>query len=458
MRTRRKTALSREAPRAIAPPQISDRWRAVLVIIILGATAGVLGALYLLRPPRTSLDRGSAPPPLRREVSVVLPTAAEPRTVDELREQSERTAIELMRRYPDSPGALHVAATQYAELQQFAKAAEIWERCVKLAPDYAGPRVGLAMAAMERGDDGAAVEILEDALAAGCRTAEVFLQLAAAREKVGNLADAAAAASQGVDAFPEDAELWTSLGKIQLQREELADAEASLRQALKLAPDAGPAHFAMAAVSARLGRPEEAQEHRRRFAELRAANPMQTERFQVVYEATLRRITVTTLAGAAAEYERRGDSREAERSYLEAVALAPRHAGAYRWLASMYHKQGRIGDACLVQERLAQLEPGRVENHLNLASLLLQLGRDEEAEAVLLNVIRISPEAGSAYLALGQISLKRGEFRRASELAEQATRLAPTAEGFLLLASARRELGDGPGAESAMQSARQIGQ
>jgi tetratricopeptide (TPR) repeat protein len=286
---------------------------------------------------------------------------------------------------------LHVAASHYAQLQQFGKAAEIWERSVELAPNYAGPRVGLALAAMEQGNDDQAIAILEQALADGCRTADAFLQLATAREKVGKLEEAEAAAQQGVEAFPQDTELWISLGQIQLQREKLKESEASLLQALNLRPDAASAHFALGTVTARLGRAEEAEKHRQRFAEIRAEHPLQTERFHVVYEATLRMIVVTTLCNAASEYERQGELDDAERLYREALELAPRSPDTYRWLASLYHQQGRIGDALVVQQRLVELEPGRVENHLNLASLSAELGDRTGMEASLRAAQALAP-------------------------------------------------------------------
>jgi Flp pilus assembly protein TadD len=100
---------------------------------------------------------------------------------------------------------------------------------------------------------------------------------------------------------------------------------------------------------------------------------------------------VTTLCGAAAEYQRQGEPEQAERTYLKALEVAPRHSDTCRWLASLYHNQGRIGDALVVQRRLVELEPGRVENHLNLANLSAQMGDFAGVESALRAARELDP-------------------------------------------------------------------
>jgi tetratricopeptide (TPR) repeat protein len=359
------------------------------------ALAAILAAPFVGRPSNRH-DSPAHTTPARalspHEPPRTLPAAPAPRSVAQLREESERVAQDLVRRYPQSPAALHLAAGLYADLRQFSRAEEIWTRCIEIAPTHAGPRVGLAMAAMERGDDAQAVVILEQALAADCRTPEVFLELAAGLQKVGRLEDAEAAARAGLEAFPERPDLWVSQGQIQLQRDNLKDAEASLHAALRLWPDSAPAHYALAAVSARLGQRERAEEHRRRFAQLKAEHPLEQERFQVVYDAILRRIVVTLLCNAGGEHQRQNSLREAERLYRRALELDPASADACRWLASLLHRQGRFREAHQAQLRLVEIEPDRVDNHLNLASLSAQLGDAAGAAAAVRAARRLAPD------------------------------------------------------------------
>jgi tetratricopeptide (TPR) repeat protein len=367
------------------------------------------------------------PPPLRTAVSIKLPTAVAPASVEQLRKESEREATELMRRYPASPGALHLAATYFFEVKQNVKAAEIWERCIALAPAYAGPRVGLASAAMELGDDERALAILEDALSAGCRTADLFYQLGAVLERIGRLEQAEAALREGVGSFPDHVDLWGSLGQVQLQRGNLREAQASLEEAIRRRPDDSEAHFALISVFARLGEVDRSEEHRRRFDELKAETPLAKHRFQEVYDAVLRHIVFRTLANVGSEYQRQGDLETAERLYLRSLELNPRAADPCRWLAGLYHSQGRIGDAQVVQQRLVALEPDHVENYLNLASLSLQLGRLAEAEAVLVDAARVAPHSPAPYAALGRLYLQQGRNQEAQAFAEKAAQLEATA-------------------------------
>jgi tetratricopeptide (TPR) repeat protein len=397
---------------------------------LLALTGAVFGVLHFSRsrhdePLPGGAERASSP--LRAEVTVELPTVRASASAEQLRKESEQVITELMRRRPDSPGALHIAATYYAEVKQHAKASEIWERCISLAPSYAGPRVGLATAAMERGDDERGIAILQDALDAGCRTADVYYHLANALQKVGRLEQAEAAVGPGLEAFPADADLWISLGQIQLQQGRLREANASLKEAVRLRPDAADAHFALVTVHARLGESDRAAEHRVRFETLKSENPLAKHRFQEVYDAVLRHIVIRTLGKAAAEHQRQGDVQEAERLYLRALELHPRAADVCRWLTSLYHSQGRIGDAHLVQQRLVAVEPDRAENYLNLASLALQLGRLDEAEAILLDAARAAPGSPAAYAALARLYLQLGRDQEARAMADQAARLKPSA-------------------------------
>jgi predicted Zn-dependent protease len=422
------------------------------MLVLLGGMAAAIALFVVAGGP---LHRDASQPP---EVSppVALPTQPAERSVEELREEAEAAITELMERHPDSPGALHIAATYYAELHQYDKAANLWERCVQLAPSYAGPRAGLAVAAMERGDDARAVTILNQAIAAGCRTPEIVQHLATALQKTGDLKGAEAGAREGVQAFPEEAALWILLGQIQLQQDKLAEAEMSLREGVRRRRDSASAHYALATVLARQGKLDEAADHRRTFAELKSESPLEQHRFQTVYEAALRRVVVTTLCNVASEHERQDDPQEAERLYRNALALAPGSPGAYHWLASFYREQGRLEDAHRVQHRLAQVEPDRLENYLNLASLASQLGRMDEAENALLNAARVAPEAAVVYRSLAGLSLQRGDAGRARAMAEQAARREPSADHYLLLAEACRQAGDSAGAEAALGAARGI--
>jgi tetratricopeptide (TPR) repeat protein len=392
----------------------------------------------------------------RQDGSIALPVTPASISVDQLREESEQVVSELIRRYPTSSMALHIAAAHYAAVHEVGKAANLWRRCIELAPSSAGPRVGLATTAMERGDDAGAIQILEEALAAGCHTQEVYVQMATALQKLARLDEAERRLKQGLELFPRDVELWSALGQVQLQQSKLQDAEASLREAVRLRPDAATAHFSLATLYAQSARPDLAAEHRRRFAELRSEHPVQPGRFQEVYEGALRNVVVDALSKAAAEYHRQGESNTAEDLYLRALELNPQSAVTCRWLVSLLHRQGRFGDALLAQRRLVEIEPGRVENHLNLASLAAQFGDYDAAETALMNAARTAPQSEVAYIGLARLGIQRGQFGQARQFAEQAVQLAPSPDTYLILAEACERLGDQAGMRAAASAASQL--
>ena len=423
----------------------------ILMLSLLTLTAGVVFRRWI----GPTADGAPNPRPVSVEpASIKVPRAPAERSVDQLRSQSEREMRQLIEHFPQSPGALHIAGSYFAQVQQYSEAAEIWERCVALAPDYAGPRVGLASAAMERGEDQEAVEILQAALADGCSSPELFEKLATALQKTGQLEDAELIAQQGLVVYPEHAKLWLAFGQIQLQLNKFKEARGSLLETVRLWPDSATAHFALATASARLGDDEQAATHRARYTELTSASG--EDRFHVVYAETLRDIVVATLTDAAAEYLRQSMPQEAERLYLEALALDPDRAGTYRLLASFYHSRGKLANAQLLQRHLVTLEPDAVENWLNLASLSIQVGLEQTAEEALREAIRRAPDGSVAHIALSSLYLQQGRNRKAREAARQAIQREPSVQAYLLIAAASQELDDGAAAVQAVLAAQRL--
>lgn len=463
MATQRKTNRASAAPhsgQAASPRSASQAERrpyGSLALLALAAVLAILAGVYFWPTasdelPEIALDASSVP----ADGEIQLPSTPAERTVKELRNEAERAVVALRQRYPQSAGALHVAAMHYAAINQHQKAADLWREAIELDPKHAGPRVGMARAAMERGADAEAVAILEAALAAGCDTSEIYRELGSALQKIGQLSEAETRTQEGVRRYPQDAELWAALGQVQLQQDNLEAAATSFQQAIQHDPNSATAHFALANVFARQGKKEEAEIHRQRFAEIKKRHPLQEHRFQVVYEAALRRLVVGTLRNVGAEHQKQGALQDAENFYLQALRLDPADRDACRWLASLYHDAGRLADARLVQQRLVEIEPERIENHLNLASLAARLGEPEAVEQILRSAQDAAPQSAIIPRTLASLYLQQGRSDEARAAAEQAVQRDPSAESYLVLATACEQLGDVAAAAQAKKAARRM--
>jgi len=101
------------------------------------------------------------------------------------------------------------------------------------------------------------------------------------------------------------------------------------------------------------------------------------------------------------------------------------------------------------------VEPENEVNHLNFASLLFEVGRMEQGEAVLVEAARASPRKAIFPESLAVVYLRSGQLAKARHWVEQAIRLEPSAQRYRFLADTCRRLGDLAAAEAAEQAGNQ---
>jgi tetratricopeptide (TPR) repeat protein len=443
----------------------ATRWYrhyAALAVFCVAAAVIISLTIALLYPPEEPTEEVLAGPAIQTTPTVELPTEPQAFETQPLREELLEIGGDLWHAYPEEPHALHVVALLYCDMQKTAEAQEIWKKCIRLSPDSAGPRVGLASAAMELGEDQLAVETLEAGFESGCTTADMYHELAAAHSKLGNLEEAEQAAKNGVASYPDTARIWLQLGQVQIQLGKFAEAEENLLKAVELGTADGSVYFSLANACARLGKTEEAAEYREEFSRRKDAQSTSAdEQFQVRYDAELRTIAVASMCRAATVYDRHGNPERAEQLFLRALGLEPTNGVVAGELGNFYRRLGRIADALLVQQRLVAIEPNNAAHHLNLASLSSQLGDVETAEAALKRVIAMRPNIAAGYAGLAQLYLQTGNVAQARWFAEAALRQTPTnpdeaTRTYLVLAEACHQLGDEDAAERALHEARQM--
>lgn len=128
-----------------------------------------------------------------------------------------------------------------------------------------------------------------------------------------------------------------------------------------------------------------------------------------------------------------GDLRAARRALQRAKRAFPESLEVLEWEAAVLREEGRLGQALRVLERILEREPARPWTVLEKPSVLVDLGRFEEAQPLLEAIVRgnvpdASPEElARAHYELG-MCLDRArkpraadrEFRKAEELAPDA--------------------------------------
>lgn len=428
---------------------------AVIVLVVVYLTPLKEPVSKSTDTPKTTPD--TRQPPVRHESAVSLASIAVPATAEQLQDEAERVASELRSRFPNLAEALHVVALMHSKFRRTAEAEKLWRKCIELSPNDEGYYVNLAAVAMERGNCAMAAETLQQAIDAGHSSPDILHHLAVALMNLGQCEEAEAVIEKGLAAYPQFSSGWLVLGEVQLKLGKPAEAEASLRKAIELGSRSAETYFALASACARQGKHEGAASFRKQFTELTKTQPLEAQqRFQVLSRAEALQTTVAVLSEAAIVHSWQGDSLEAERLLLRAIALDPLSVQSCRTLASLYQGVGMYAEERVVRKRLVEIQPYNFDNYRNLAKVSMQLGEPEAAEAALKLAIAMTPEAANAYATLAQFYVEAGKPKPARWFAQEAVRREPTAEGYALLASTCRLLGDDADAEAAMNMARKL--
>lgn len=395
----------------------------------------------------------------QRHATIELASVATPAPAEQLEQEARNAATDLRTDYPDVPEALHVAAIMHAQMRETQQAEDLWRKCMELDPGNERYAVNLAAVAMDRGDSELAAETLGRLVAQGSSSPDVLHHYGLSLTNLGEPEKAEKLLRQSVELYPRSASHWIVLGQAQLKQGEAADAEQSLRTALSLGAESAELFFHLATACRRQGKEEEAAEFQARFAELKAARPLEAQqRFQILSTAEARATALTILVESATVHALQGDSLMAEMLLLRAIALDPRNLNACRSLASLYERSQMLLEEQVVRRRLTEIEPFSFDNHLTLAQVSSQLGQTEKAEASLKLALSLQPAAAVGYVALAEFYNEIGATSKARWFAQEAVRRHPSAEGYEFLAETCRRAGDEAGARKALEAANRFKQ
>jgi len=335
---------------------------------------------------------------------------------------------------------------------------------------YLEPRVELASLYLESERPADAERMLRDVLARDSSDAKTRAKLAGLLQAEGRVADAEREYRRVAALDTSNFAPLNDLGALLLNHtERYAEAEATLRQAERLAPQAPLVAANLGLVYQRLGRPAEAEREYRRAIGLDSLNPDRYEALGVFYfNETRVREAETAFKRAAAlapqsarlagelgwtyRMEQRG--REAEREYRRAIALDSLSADRYNDLGVVLFDASRFADAQVAFARAAALDPASAMFNGNLGLADLKVGRPADAARVYeraaaldsLNFRRYN-DVGVAAFELGRYATALAAFVRAQALNPQSADVADN------LGLVYRKLGQAVEAEHAYQRA-----
>jgi Flp pilus assembly protein TadD len=223
-------------------------------------------------------------------------------------------------------------------------------------------------------------------------------------QQQGRFAEAVASYRRALDLAPNDPGTHNLMGIALRQQGRLAEAEASCRRALEGLPDSAEAHRNLGITLM----------EQRRFAEAEAM-------FRSALE--LKPEDVITLGVLGIALMEQGRLAEAETSCRQALEREPNDANAHNILGTVLKAQGRLTEAEASVRAALAIRPSYAKAHSLLGGTLLQLGRLAEAEASCRRALELRPGDAHAHSTLGIALMEQGRladaeasFRRAIEL------------------------------------------
>jgi tetratricopeptide (TPR) repeat protein len=206
---------------------------------------------------------------------------------------------------------------------------------------------------------------------------------------------------------PENPEVLFEFGKVCLERNLLDDAVPALEKAVALKPDQDSYVYVLASASVARGNLPKAASL---FAQLLQKNPrdavlnysigavyyLQTKYSEA--ESSLKRSLAAQPDQVAASYylaltyDALGDEDQAVPVFRDLLKRHPQHAPSYVKLGGILLRKHQYDEAQQDLERAVSLDPGSVEAHYQLGTLLRRLGKTAEADSQLAESRKLETE------------------------------------------------------------------
>jgi tetratricopeptide (TPR) repeat protein len=258
-----------------------------------------------------------------------------------------------------APRAHYAMGLAHHERLDYEQAEASYRKAVELGLDSAESRLnqGRALYGMAKHDEARAA--LLGALEREPDLAAAHLQLGKVLTELRDYRAAAEHLARARDLAPDNAQAWYQTGVVAQRRGEPGEAVASLREALRLDPDLLDAYYRLGTELAKQGQTDEGQKLLEAFR----------ERSQAAEKAAHQNLKLSTTLRRALDLAAQGRDREALGFFDQARELGPGHPEPYLSQARFLRELGRSDEAVAVlREAIA-----RIPDHLGLHELLLSV-------------------------------------------------------------------------------------
>jgi Tfp pilus assembly protein PilF len=293
--------------------------------------------------------------------------------------------------------------SDYLETQGYPMIEEAWKLALqRVQSKFDCLAVGLAAYERERSDIAARAWVIGVGYSSAASASNLGILLA----EQGRPEEAEAALREALRIDPQLAHAHSNLGNLLAEQGHPVEAEAALREALRIDPQLAQAHSNLGNLLAEQGRPEEAEEA---YREALRIDPQDAK----VYSNLGHLLT------------KQGRPVEAEAALREALRIDPQDTKAHSNLGILLAEQGRLAEAEEAYREALRINPQNAEGHYNLGVLLVRQGRPVEAEEAYRGALRIDPQDAEGHYNLGVLLAEQGRLAEAEEAYREALRINP---------------------------------
>jgi tetratricopeptide (TPR) repeat protein len=317
-----------------------------------------------------------------------------------IRAQIEQAAAAAKAHPRDAEAAGVLAMTLHA-YSQYDAAAPAYSRAHLLEPRNFDWVYLLGAVEMAQGQFDTAVESFQSALRIRPDDLVTELRLADCLTALAKWDDAGAHYHRILDGHPDCARAWYGLGRVQAAKREYAAAQQSYAKACEVFPAFGAAHFALAGELRLLGNKPEMGQHLAVYAKNATVEPpLDDPLFRRIHNLNM---GVQAHLQRAAELEKAGLMEEAVGEDEAALAVDPGDVQVHINLISLL---ARLADPAKAQqhfEAAIALDPGRSDAWYNEGVLLFKQQNYAGAEKAFRKALEINPDYAEAHHNLGTI-------------------------------------------------------
>ena len=358
------------------------------------------------------------------------------------------------------------------------KQIEQLKKIISIAPDFARAHLALGKALLHDGKVNDAVAELREATRLDPASGEAHYQLGLALARSGQQQEGAAEVKKGrelssADERNQNAELDISEGQAALQKDELQQADAKFRHAIKLQPNSPVAQHLLGLTLEKEGNVNDAVVAYAKAVELNPGDlsaRQSVNRLRPPEASVVEGSKLVEAAGSTDETKSVADdpakisefenyireNRYQEVEPLLASYLTAHANSSWGWYALGYSQfaQKKIGESIKSLARSLSLNVKNADSHKILGRDLMAIGRFDAAQTEFEQSILYAPQSSEGHYDLGKLFSLQDNWLAARKQFEEAIRLEPSyLEAIDSLGFAQEALGDDAAALQTYQKA-----